>query len=225
MAEKKPFDPARLDVLIAVLIALASLTTALAAWRTNVVSSTAADASRQGLIDAMKQSAAQGEDWRKAYQEAGYARDYLLEVAAADALDASGDPLAVKTAANLRQYLLPGLEQLAAPMSATPGYRLADGTFDLPRRFAELEAETPDLAALNPQDSFDRAAQYHSEERWLAVGLVLLAISLFWLALAEINSGHMRVLWLVIGAGLYLLGVIFFGMVEVIFFFLRGGAS
>ena len=109
MSEKKSFDPARLDVLIAVLIALASLTAALAAWRTNTVGSNAADANRQGLIDAVKQSAAQGEDWRKVYQEAGYARDYLIEAAAADALEATGDPLAVKTATNLRLYLLPGL--------------------------------------------------------------------------------------------------------------------
>ncbi len=224
MAEKKPFDTARLDVLIAVLIAIASLTAALAAWRTNTVSSSAAEANRQGLIDAVKQSAAQGEDWRKVYQEAGYARDYLLEGVAADALDATGDPLAVKTAANLRQYLLPGIEQLAAPMGTTPDYRLADGAFDLDRRFAELEAETPDLAALDPQAAFEKAAQYHSEERWLTVGSVLLAISLFWLALAEINSGRMRVAWLVIGVGVYLVGVAFFVVVEMIFFILRGGA-
>ncbi len=47
MTEKKRFDPARMDVIIAVLIALVSLTTALAAWRTNVVGSSVADANRQ----------------------------------------------------------------------------------------------------------------------------------------------------------------------------------
>ena len=109
-------------------------------------------------------------------------------------------------------------------MGTTPGYRLESGAFDLDRRFAELEAETPDLAALDPQASFNQAAQYYGEERWLTVGSVLLAISLFWLALAEINSGRMRVIWLVIGTALYLLGVAFVGLVEIVFFFLRGGA-
>ncbi|MEJ5223160.1 MAG: hypothetical protein WHV44_01805, partial [Anaerolineales bacterium] len=155
MTEKKLFDPARLDVLIAVLIALASLTAALAAWRTNAVSSEAADASRQGLIDALKLTSAQGENWRQTYQEAAYAREYLLEAAAADALEASGNPLDVKTAANLRQFLLPGLGSMAAPMGASPEYRLPDGGLDLARRFEELQAAAPDLAAINPQAAFD----------------------------------------------------------------------
>ena len=48
MTERKYLDPARMDVAIAVLIALVSLTTALAAWRTNIVGSSAAEANRQG---------------------------------------------------------------------------------------------------------------------------------------------------------------------------------
>lgn len=225
MTEKKTFDPARLDVLIAVLIALASLTAALAAWRTNAVGSEAADASRRGLIEAVKQSTVQGENWRKTYQEAGYTRDYLLEIAAADALESTGDALAVKTAANLRQFLLPGMGNMAAPMGNSPEYRLPDGGIDLSRRFEELQAETPDLAAIDPKAAFDRAAQFHNEERLLTIASVLLAISLFWLALAEINSGRLRLMWLAVGVGVYLLGLAFFGVVEIVFLILRGGAS
>jgi len=47
MKERKPLDPARLDVAIAVLIALVALTTALATWRTNMVGSSAAQAKRR----------------------------------------------------------------------------------------------------------------------------------------------------------------------------------
>lgn len=46
MLERKSLDPARLDLVIAVLIALVSLTTALAVWRTNIVGSNAAEANR-----------------------------------------------------------------------------------------------------------------------------------------------------------------------------------
>ena len=63
MALKKLLEHERLDFVIAVLIALVSLTTALAAWRTSVVGSSAADASRQGIIDAIKDSAAAVSAW------------------------------------------------------------------------------------------------------------------------------------------------------------------
>ena len=43
------------------------------------VNSSASDANRTGLINAIKSAAAQGEDWRMVYQEAGCARDYLGE--------------------------------------------------------------------------------------------------------------------------------------------------
>ena len=104
MTEKRRLDPARMDVVIAILIALVSLTTALAAWRTNTVGSSAADANRQGLIDALKKGAAQNEDWRKVYEEAGYASSFALESAAADAMDASKDKSLTAASKNLRQY-------------------------------------------------------------------------------------------------------------------------
>src|SRR5512139_3808021 len=102
MTEKPRFDPARMDVMIAVLIALVSLTTSLAAWRTNVVGSSASDANRQGLIEALKKGASQNEDWRRVYEEAGFARDYVIASAAADAMDASGDA-SLKSAAATQQ--------------------------------------------------------------------------------------------------------------------------
>jgi hypothetical protein len=225
MPEKKPFDPAKLDTLIIILIAIASLVTALVAWRTNVISSSAANTARQGLIDAVKKSAAEGENWRKAYQEAGYARDYLLENAAVSALEASNDPANKIYAQNLRTYLLPNMAMLAQPMGTSPNYLQADGTLDTQKRYEELNKQDPDLAALNPPASFEQAGLHYSHQRWLTVGAVMLAVSLFWLALAEINAGSMRVISLLIGTGLFLLSVGYFFIVEVAFFFLRGGLA
>jgi len=223
MTEKQRFDPARMDVLIAVLIALVSVTTALAAWRTNVVGSSTADANRQGLIDALKKGAAQNEDWRKVYEEAGYASSFAIESAAADAMDASKDDSLKAAAKNLRQYLLPNLQLLSEPLGTQEKYLKSDGSFDIEKRFADLEAETPDLLALDPSASFALADQYSSEQRWLTVGTVLLAISLLWLGLAEILSGRGRAVNLTLGIGVYLLGLLFFVIVEAVFILKRGG--
>lgn len=223
MMEKIQRDPARMDVVIAILIALVSLTTALAAWRTNTVGSNAAEANRQGMIDALKQGAAENEGWRQVYEEAGYAATFSIESAAADAMEASEEESLQAAAVNLRQYLLPSLQLLSEPLGTQEKYLTPDGAFDIEQRFADQQAETPDLLALDPAASFELADRYADEQRLLTVGTVLLAISLFWLGLAEFLSGRARTTNLSLGIGIYLLGLLFFLIVEVTAIVGRGG--
>lgn len=223
MTEKKLFNPARLDVVIAVLIALVSLTTALAAWRTNIVGSSAAEANRQGLLDALKMGASENESWRVVYEEAGYATTFAMESAAVEAMEASEDESLRAAARNLRQYLLPSLQVLSGSLGSEDKYLNSDGTLDLDERFADHQAEYPDLAALDPHASFELADGYASEQRQLTVGTVLLAISLFWLGLAEILDGRRRSLNFAIGMGVYLVGLLYLAIVEAIAIFGRGG--
>lgn len=223
MTEKQRFDPARVDVMIPVFIALVSLTTALAVWRISVVGSSAADANRQGLIEAFKKGAAQNEDWRKIYEEAGYASRFAVETAAADAMDASKDEVLKAAARNLRQYLLPSMQLLSEPLGTQEKYLKSDGAFDIEKRFADLQAEAPELLALDPAATFALADRYFSEQRWLTVGTALLAISLVWLGLAEIQSGRGRTVNLTLGIGIYLVGLLFFLIVEAVFIIGRGG--
>jgi len=225
MGVRKWLEPERLEVLIAVLIALVSLTTSLAAWRTNVVGSSASDANRQGLIDALKKGASQNESWRRVYEEAGFARDFVVASAAVDAMEASGDESLQSAASTQRQYLLPGMQMLSDPLGTQEKYLNPDGTFDLEKRFADLEAEAPDLAALDPLASFELADQYSSEQRWLTVGTVLLVISLFWFGMAELTKERTRIANLFVGLGVYLFGVIFLAVVELVAFIARAGAS
>jgi hypothetical protein len=223
MAEEKPKSD-RLELVIAFLIAIVSLTTAVAAWRTNAVGSKAGDAARLGLINAVKQQTNANEDWRKLYEEAGYAESYAVTLAGVKAMEASGDPTAAAQAANMREYLLTGIIKLADPLATNQKYQRSDGTYDLDQRYADLMAEAPDLAALNPQDSFALSDQYSSEQRWLMLGTVLLALSLFWLALSSVSGSHLRLGTLGIGIIIYLFGLTWFFFVEALFLILRGGA-
>jgi len=223
MRERKPLDPARMDVVIAVLIALVSLTTALAAWRTNIVGSSAAQANRQGLIDAVKKGAAQNQSWRRLYEEAGYTATFAMESAAADAMEASEDEALQAAAKNMRQYLLPSLQLLSEPLGTQEKYLRADGTYDLEKRLADLESEDPDLMAIVPTASFELAGRYASEQRWLTIGTVLLAVSLFWLGLAEILPGRGRATNLALGVGIFGVGLLFILIVEIAAIWGRGG--
>ena len=221
---KRLNESPRLDIFIAIIIAVVSATTAFAAWRASMVSSAAGDAIRQGLIDAVKQQAATSEDWRKLYEEAGHAQTYAVTLAQVEAFENSEDKTAQAQASTMRQYLLPSLQLVADPLTTDEKYLKSDGTYNLDLRFADLEADEPDLAALDPQASFKLSDQYSSEQRWLTVGVVLLAISLFWLALSQLSVKRSRLVTLAIGVGIYLFGLIWFGLVELIFFSMRGGA-
>ena len=79
---KKPnWFTSRFEVVNAILIALVSLTTAFSVWRTNVVGSQAADESRAGLIDAVKNQSLDNENYRKLYEEAGFSYRFAVKEA------------------------------------------------------------------------------------------------------------------------------------------------
>lgn len=210
----------RFEVINAILIALVSLTTAFSVWRTNVVGSQAADENRQGLIDAVKKQAYENENYRKAYEEAGFAYQFAVKQAEVQALEAGEDTDARARAANIKLYLLPNMQLLAQPLATDERYLNTDGTYNLQKRFADMQAEDEPL---DPTASFARADSFFSEQRWLVIGSILLAVGLFWLALAEVGSHQARTAEFVIGLAVYIIGVAWFVGVEVVFFFMRRG--
>ena len=220
---KRVYESPKLDIFIALVIAIVSATTAFAAWRASMVSSAAGDAIRQGLIDAVKKQTTASEDWRRAYEEAGYAQTYAVTLAQVEAFETSSDKTAQDQAKNMRQYLLPNLQLLGDPLTTDERYLKGDGTYDLDLLFTDLEATSPELAKLDPGASFKLSDQYSSEQRWLTVGVILLAISLFWLALSQLGIKRSRLVTFGIGVGIYLFGLVWFGLVEIIFYFVRGG--
>jgi hypothetical protein len=220
---KKLFDLSRLEIWITILIAIVSLTTALVAWRTNAVASSAEDQVRQGLVDAVKKQAMANENWRKTYEEAAFARDFSVYQAGVVALENSGMEIGQAQATNLRQYLLPNLQLLSAPLGTEDRYLESDGTYNLQLRFTDLESESGDVSALDPVATFKRSDNYFSEQRWLTIGAILLTVSLFWLALAEIGGSRFRKWLLVVGAGIYVFSLAWFVVVEAVFIIGRGG--
>lgn len=201
--------------LIASAMAIVLLATAVAAWRASDLGSRAGDAERQGLIEAIKAEDLVNVDWSKAYEEATHAQRYLVTQAEVDALESSGEPAFQAQAANIRTYLLPNMALLAEPLATDPAYAGADGSLDLTKRFEDLQAQNAELATLDVQAAFTAADSYHAEQRWHVVGAVLLALSLFWLGLAEISRGRLRVVSLVSGVVVFVLGVAWLGATEV----------
>jgi hypothetical protein len=206
----------RFEVLIALSIAAVSITTAVVAGRASAVGSAAADATRQGLIDAIRQQAAISEDWRLVYQEAAFAQVHASANSALEVLLNGSDPSERAQASEVAQNLLPSLAQLS-PFITEERYRRQDGALDLELRFQDLEAEAPDLAALSPEASFEEADNRLREQRWLVLVSVLLVISLFWETAAEIARGRARAAAFAIGSLIYLAALASLAVIEGIY--------
>lgn len=218
---KRIIESPNLEIFIAIMIALASITTALVTWRASIASSEAGDANRAGLVDTVKKEASTNENWKKTYEEAGYAQVYAATVAQIEAFETSGDSAAEAQAKNMRQYLLPSLQLFSEPLTTDEKYFINDGTYDLEKRFADMQAQSIS-STLTPEKSFALADVYSAEQRWLTVDIILLAIGLFWMALAELSAGKSRFTMLVIGLGIYFISATWFGIVEIVFFAIRG---
>jgi hypothetical protein len=223
MQAESRLDNPRWELATAIVIAVVSLSTALAVWWTGTVASNSADLNRQGMIDAIKVQAGTNESWRKAYEEAAYAARYAISAAEAQALSESDDAASRARGENLRTYLLPSLQLLAAPLASDPTYALPDGTYDIQRRFDDLQAGS-ELSGLDPAVSFDSADRLAAQQRWLVVGSVCLAISLFWLALAQISHARRRLISFLVGLGFFGASLVWFLIVGLVFALLGGGA-
>jgi hypothetical protein len=215
----------RAEVLIAIAIAAVSLTTAIAAWRTSVLGSNAGGAERQGLIESLQVQSLANEDWRMVFEEAANAQRFFATEAEVEALEASGDAASQEQAEALRQYLLPNLALVAGPLTTQDTYLNPDGSLDLEQRFADLQSANLALAELDPQATFAEADRLHAEHRWLVVGTVLLAVSLFWLALAEINQNRSRRMALSLGLVVFVFGLAWFAIVELVSYLSRAGGA
>lgn len=206
----------RTEGLIAAAMAIVLIATAVASWRSSDLGSRAGDAERLGMIQSIQQQDFLNLDWQLAYQEAGNAQRHLLAEAEVRAMEISGDRGLEAQAANQRKYVLANLALLAEPLSSDQAYARADGSLDIAQRFADLQAQNADLAALDPEGAFIQAEYYQSQQRSYFVGAVLLALSLFWLGLAEITRGKARITGLVMGVLVFLFGLAWIAGVEVL---------
>jgi hypothetical protein len=166
------------------------------------------------LIESLQVQSLANEDWRLVFEEAANAQRYFAAETEVEALQASGDTASLEQAEALRQYLLPNLALVAGPLTTQETHLNPDGSLDLEQRFADLQAANLVLAELDPRATFAEADRLHAEHRWLVVGTVLLAISLFWLALAEINQDRSRRMALILGLVVFVFGLAWFAIVE-----------
>jgi hypothetical protein len=216
----------RMEAIIAVAIALVTVTAAVVVWRASIVLSNASDADREGIINTTKAEAALAEDVRFLYQEAVYAVKYDLYQVQIDYLqgqaprlksagDAAGG-LAAEAEARWLGEAAKGLKDFS-PLTKNDRYRTTSGAFNLEKRLDDLRAENKDLRDLSPDSDFHRADRLYNEAELLIVTVSVLSVSLFFYTLAQITRRRIRVLFALGGLGVFLIALLAVASVEVYF--------
>jgi len=199
-----------METVPSVLIAVVTVLTAAVVWRASVLSSEATGADRQGVINTLKAAAAKAQNLAYLYQqEADLAQSHVLLRAQIDYLRgraeefaASADGAAVAASLNSEADALLLADQgtvAGTPLVAEKRYRREDNTFDFDVRLQDIAAENPDLAALNPEQDFAQADRLDDKALYLTLTVIIFALALFTLTLAQITRHWIRWLFLSVG--------------------------
>ena len=122
-------------------------------------------------------------------------------------------------AANYEKYLLPNLKLMAEPFTESQNLFKPDGSIDLQARFDQLNS-TPEIKELTPSNFFELAEIASAEQRWLLVGSILMAVSLFWLTLSQVITNR-RMLTFWTGCFFFLVGILWI----IIYLLQKGGVA
>lgn len=213
------------ETLVAIWIAIVTVTGALVAWRASTVGSSAADADRQGILSAVSRERVQTDNRTRLYSDLRIFTDYIQNREMASLLQQDAEKLADMDQAEQAEVL--SREAGAYEDLADSAY----GFLDYPQYVQEdnggrksydaegylqaslaIEARTQDL---NPDDDFQEADRLHLQEQRLVGIVIVLAVALLFLTLAQITQSFLRYIFVTIGLFAFLLALAIGAVIEV----------
>jgi hypothetical protein len=182
-------------ILIAILIGIVSVIGAFLTWRSAILDEHALDNDRQAVAETVLQQQNQVNVETQLGSEQEAFADYQQGLANADELETEAEQLAASdpvTAASLRDEA--SSQRAAADRLASFTFSLdyvseddnGTLTFDLERRRTDLERQNEAAVRVNPDQAEDRAIELRSRSQRLAGWIVLLAVSIVLLTVAQI---------------------------------------
>lgn len=198
-------DGDRFQTIVAILIAIVSVISAAVIWRASIAGSSASTADREGLIAEIQYQAAYAQTVARLYEEARYASQHDSYRARVTALEDVDGAAAQKEAEWINQVVIN--LALFTPLATEAKYRTSNGRLDLDARLDDLREADADLRDLNSQQSFDAADQYYTEAQVLVAAVIVFAVSLFFLTLAEITRHKLRFGLAIAGVVAFLIGL------------------
>ncbi|GAB4553659.1 MAG: hypothetical protein OHK0023_22930 [Anaerolineae bacterium] len=199
----------RLEVLLAILIAVASVMTALITWRAFVAGDNAGDSDFAGIAAALNAENTRTSSVIRVFDNYSAFADFkqysvLAEQLAADIAKLPADHAALQS---LQAQLDQTLTLLSYARERFDNRFLTrSGNFDFQRNFGELFSEAARIRDHNPDPHFNAADKFREKYNFLQFAAIFPAAGLIFFALTEIFRTRIRYLMLVSGLGLMLMG-------------------
>jgi hypothetical protein len=193
MADTSSESNNRFKTIIAILIALVTVTGAIVAWRAAVAGGDAGDADLAGIAATLNTEETRTLNKANLYANyqayANYVRyNELGNLIATDLENASSDE-----AAQLEQQKAEAWDVATTNQGFFPNRYLDEqGNYDIQRELGEAWAEAQQIKDLNPEPHFAEADHLRSKANWLVGAIIILSIALLFYTLAEGMSSMLK---------------------------------
>jgi hypothetical protein len=205
----------RLETIVAILIALATVIGAVVAWRSSVADDGAGDADFAGLRASVRAEETRALNNVNAYENYGSYINYRRYNDLGDLLEADAANADEQTAGELERQRADNHDLSLTSERLFPNKFLdRDGSYNLKRQLGEMWADAAKENDLNPDPQFVEAEQLRSKANWLLVAVTILAVALVFYTLVESFGKRMQYVMVVLGTLCMIAGTAFALMIE-----------
>lgn len=191
----------------AVLVAFVTVLGAIVACMATSAASSAANADFDGLNSAIRSQKAEIINEINAYQHYRAFTDYSRYLELGNLLYDPNADEKTSIANGVIQREVWGIASGISSIFFQPRYITPDGNYDLQRELDEALAEDAQNEDLNPAPYFTESDRMHRRSSFLTADMIVLAVSFWFLQLAQVTEKQIKYLWVTIGILLGLAGI------------------
>lgn len=191
----------------AVLVAFVTVLGAIVACMATSAASSAANADFDGLNSAIRLQKAEIINEINAYQHYRAFTDYSRYLELGNLLYDPNADEKTSIANGVIQREVWGIASGISSIFFQPRYITPDGNYDLQRELDEALAEDAQNEDLNPVPYFTESDRMHRRSSFLTADMIVLAVSFWFLQLAQVTEKQIKYLWVTIGILLGLAGI------------------
>jgi hypothetical protein len=205
----------RLETIVAILIAIATVFGAVVAWRSSVADDGAGDADFAGLRASVRAEETRALNYVNAYESYGAYTNYRRYQDMGDLIEADQPSAPEEVATVLERQRADYHDLSISSQRLFPNKFLdRDGSYNVKRQLGELWADAAKENDLNPDLQFAEADQLRAKANWLLAAVTILAIALVFYTLVETVGDRMKYLLVTLGSLSMIAGVVFALFVE-----------
>jgi hypothetical protein len=205
----------RLETLVAILIAIATVVGAVVAWRSSVADDGAGDADFAGLRASVLAEETRALNYVNAYENYGSYANYRRYNEMGNLIEADEASAPEPELADLERQRADNNDLAISNQRLFPNKFLdRDGSYNVKRQMGEMWADAAKENDLNPDPQFVEADQLRAKANWLLAVVALLAVALVFYTLVESLGQRMKYVMVTLGSLCMVASIVFALLIE-----------